>query len=80
MKIIARTRELLPPREWTQWEECRDTTGLSLSELEGLLREWSMVEMNGRWVGDTFKMTTEYEMEQFKIVEDELDIKAYNGE
>jgi hypothetical protein len=80
MKIIARTRELLPPREWTKWEECRDTTGLSLEELEGLLHDWANEEANGRWVGDTFKMKSDYEMEEFKIVEDDLDVDSMNGE
>jgi len=70
MKLINRSKPLINNKRerWGQWGPCEGSTGLTRSECEGLVIEWS--DGGAKWIGDTARVTSQWEVEEFRVVED----------
>jgi hypothetical protein len=65
--------------EWSPWEECRGTEGLTEKECRELVEEWTdFEECQMRWVGFTAKCVSPDGREEFMIVEDDFDLEWLN--
>jgi len=87
MKIINRSRDKVLLRRlddphfhpWTEWCECEGAVGLTQAECEMLVHGWSEGEATAtRHVGHVIKVSSPYEQEEYRIVEDGFDLERLN--
>lgn len=88
MKLINRLRDrtLLskPGRrrygDWTEWQVCEGTEGLTREECALLIFEWSNIDSPPvKLDSNTYRVKDNYSVEEYRIVEDNFDVASYNA-